>query len=192
MEALLLDMSKDEKKPSNPLLVFWKILSNISGILALSSLLERAFQDLVQWKGFLSTILDTYRSIQKAALDIFPFNVPLWVADYFVLGLLVNTAILSSSFLVVMKEQVEKKENQSLENWSIVFYVPMLITAIVAWPYVVYILLEEVYFTRIKKIDRSDVDDHLKNVSDAGIYCLQWLGLILLVLALFLSINTVI
>ena len=98
---------------------FWKmldILSKFLGILGLSNLAQSTVDDLMAWKGFLGTIFDAYRMVIGAAWYFLtgwlPIAIPVWIADYLVVGSLYLTClrityqhgvgIVSSSLVVLM------------------------------------------------------------------------------------------
>ena len=183
-------MDDDDSKPSNPLAVVWRVISNVSGVLALSSLLERAFDDLLRWKGFIATVVDVYRNVVDSIVGSLPFSVPLWLADYIVIGILVNTAIISSSFHTVFRSHIQHKGGaKPRKGKSIRLLVATTLFSLLFWP----IIISAAIFDNIRRYCSKNYKERFGPYKDrliaSSLLFLQWLALVLVFVAMLLSIN---
>lgn len=82
---------KDKK---NPLSTLWNIIGTIGGVISLSSLAENWAGDLVKWKGFILSFIESYRLMTQTIMDAvffwLPFHIPQTVSDYIVLGVMIS------------------------------------------------------------------------------------------------------
>lgn len=85
-------MSEEQiHEPKNPLITLWNLLGSVGGVISLSSLVQNCFDDLLRWRGFISDVVESYRSIVAPIFDfLFGWMVgpPDWLVDYIVVGLL--------------------------------------------------------------------------------------------------------
>ena len=136
-----------EQPYRNPFLSLWNILGTTGGIISLSSMVENWTNDLIQWKGFILSIITSYREIARPIfLFLFawvPFHVPFWVHDYLVLGLIVA----GSEFRAVKDNWGRNKVKIKL--WPISFQVDEVARDFVVnlnfWPVLLITYLHRVY-----------------------------------------------
>lgn len=81
----------DENKALfNPLPWLWNCFGFIGALTGFASMVEGWFDDALQWKGFIETIVTSYRRLKRPLFDFLlgwlPFSVPDWVGDYLVIG----------------------------------------------------------------------------------------------------------
>ena len=63
------------KQLKNPLSTLWNVLGTTGGIISLSSMVQNWFDDLLQWKGFILALVESYRESIKSfetALELDP------------------------------------------------------------------------------------------------------------------------
>ncbi|MDM3870223.1 hypothetical protein QSV34_02510 [Porticoccus sp. W117] len=93
-------MKNVEKSPLSRL---WDWFCKFTGIVSLSSFAENLFKQLLEWKGFINVLLESYRSIVEPMFLVLTewlsFSLPLWIGDYVVLG----TIVTSSYFRIALK-----------------------------------------------------------------------------------------
>ncbi len=93
-----------KKERANPLRTLWNTLGTIGGVISLSSMVQTWSDDLFKWKGFVASIIESYRSILEPVQDFIfgwlPWNIPYWVGDYLVFGILVLSSATRASSLV--------------------------------------------------------------------------------------------
>lgn len=83
-----------EEKPAtkNPLVRLWDLIRSFGAIIGLSSMVQNWFDDLFAWKGFIASIIESYRSIIEPIMDFLfgwlPWTIPMWVGDYLSIGLI--------------------------------------------------------------------------------------------------------
>lgn len=80
----------------NPLNRIWNIFSQVSGVISLASLSG----DIIAWKGFISNVVDSYRNLVDPVFGFvfswFPFHVPRFVHDYFIIALIFSIGWMKS------------------------------------------------------------------------------------------------
>lgn len=81
---------------------FWLCISNISGVIGLSSM----FEGLITWKGFMLDLISYYQDllfpVYMFLFSWFPMQIPYPLFDYLTLGLLVRTSIALSDSRILL------------------------------------------------------------------------------------------
>lgn len=176
----------------NPLIVLLNVLGFVGGILTLSSLVQDWWKDLLRWKGFLAVIIDTYRSIvypiYHTVFSWVSLSPPPWFYDYVTFGLIVNVAFFRSfgRSMTVKSAKDELEEFYEIlvaNRFGRVFFPPFLYVLArgmftFLWP--------ALAVPAVGMLVSSNTEERKESI-----HFFSWLLFILIVLALLLSLNTV-
>ncbi len=153
----------EKENPTSPLSSLWNIFSVFGGVVGLASLADT----LVQWKGFLLTIISAYQSIVhpffRFLFSWLPFELPAWTIDYLTIGIVITISL----------HQAMSHYDDNIEPGWLMRVMAILIWAPI-WP-----LMFLGYF--------FDFGGEQKKQT---IYAWQWLGAIILAFILLLVINS--
>lgn len=143
-------MPMNNDKDNNPLKILWNLVSSIGGIVGLSSLAENWISDLMKWKGWIESVINSYQSIVYPVFEWLlawlPWGVPSWAIDYIVLGII---------FVTSMSKGITPDNNESFKTkfsgikfsdapLMIIFYLSLTIF----WPIMFFLTLRNYVFEK--------------------------------------------
>lgn len=182
-------MNEEVKPPFNPLKWLWNLFGTIGGVISLSSMVQTWFDALLKWKGFIASIIESYRSIVEPAMDFLfgwlPFVVPYWMGDYLIVGTIISLSWRRASSGFTRRANLRE-----------------FVLFLTAWPATVaYLFLRAFLLKRLLWAIQHQPDPisyRIFNVFGPGSkselvlqrHFWYWLGAIILGLAVLLAINT--
>ncbi len=86
------EQPQQPQQPKNPLNTLWKAIQSVGAILGISSFVQRSSGDLLQWRGFILDVVESYRAIVTPVFEYslgWMFDVPPLLVDYLVIGFLI-------------------------------------------------------------------------------------------------------
>ena len=168
------------KNETNPLILLWNTLGTIGGIISIASMLQKWNEDLVKWKGFILTIIETYQQIIRPIFEFLsaflPFNIPPFFQDYLVFGCIIAV----SEFRAMRKREKSK------------LYIHLL--KLLFWPFVLAVIIYTYpeyirkYLSRQKRPTFVQHNLEIQRTVNTSI----WLLTVILGTSILLSINMVI
>ena len=76
----------------------WNLLGILGGLLSIASLAENLVSGLVKWKGWIESIVSSYRGLISPMFDLLfewlPWTAPVWIGDYIVIGAILGASVL--------------------------------------------------------------------------------------------------
>ena len=208
----VVDNFKNKQTKRNPLRIVWNIFCMVGGILSLSSIAE----NFTKWEGFIKQIIETYRQIVHPVFDFIlgwiPIYIPLYIYDYFVIGLLIAASYIRALY------SADSVTGYRFGLWPTDFYDenPFVIFAFVLlriffWPITLLIYLSKVlrrfdegktkegWIEHFKKNDPFPNNTYEQSVTKMvrhdyalyieGVSFFQWLGFLIFGILLLLIIN---
>ena len=191
----------EDKRNRNPLRILWNTIGTVGGIISLSSMVDSWLDDLLKWKGFISSIIQSYRSITMPISDFLfgwlPWSMPLWITDYLILGILyaashIRGLDMSSDdrFVTTLKEIHEGGGLLGVTKFIlldvttlILFMVILNLWLVITWPKMLFGVIGAYISTRRKDNNLA----HWYGTEPRDV-CL-WFGAILLGFVVLLAIN---
>lgn len=143
-------VSKRMSSKNNPLKNLWSIINSIGGVIGLSSLAENWLTDLVKWKSWIATVIDTYQRVVyplcEWLFEWLPWAIPTWGIDYLVLGAMFITSMwkglappVEASFSTIFSET----------RWfEIPIFIIFFVVQTLIWPFLFLIILRNYYANR--------------------------------------------
>jgi len=178
----------DDNKPSNPIEKLWNWFGTVGGIIALSSMAETWASDIVGWKGFIGVLIHSYQTavhpIFKFLLGWLPFDVPTFLIDYLVIGLIVLSSIYKARTIELRGAIADWATPEYSQRKGILFSVLFVanIITIVIWPVVVYMAVAVVFGGA-----NENSDEYNPDINESQM--LQWVGAVIFGFVLLLILN---
>jgi hypothetical protein len=147
------------------------------------------FEDAVRWRGFLGSIIEGYRHATAPILRLLPFDVPSWVADYYIFGVIIGIAFFQASVFLFSRESMQKEFPGFLTDkihvrivWGCVLRVVGIGAVALVWPvYLVFAAVPAKWTTAVA----ADIPETRR----MNLLFVSWIGAIVLAVCVLLAIN---
>ena len=189
----------------NPLITLWNVLGSIGGAISLSSMVENWFENILKWKGFIETLVNSYREVTEPIFDLFfgwlPFVVPAWVNDYLVFGVIIGLA----SYKAIPMHRVHTQGQGPTQavghlDFDTKATIQFVLENVLLWPWILFYFAWimrfrwRVYRRWISKtweIEEEEMNERIGDrADDLFVRFWLWFGTIVLSVVVLLGINS--